>query len=98
MGNTEVIVVCHNPACGNKITKRLGEYNRSQRLGRPHFCSKSCWVKFLRDGDDKQILLVIDGAGWHRSEQVVVPNGIHLLLLPPYSPELQPAERLWTQG
>ncbi|MEB3178939.1 MAG: hypothetical protein VKL59_07930 [Nostocaceae cyanobacterium] len=46
MGNTEVIVVCHNPACGNKFTKPLGEYNRSQRLGRPHFCSKSCWGKF----------------------------------------------------
>ena len=46
-------------------------------------------------GVDKQILLVLDGAGWHRSEQVVVPEGIHLELLPPYSPELQPAERLW---
>ncbi len=46
-------------------------------------------------GKDKQILLVIDGAGWHRSDRVVVPEGIHFELLPPYSPELQPAERLW---
>jgi len=46
-------------------------------------------------GADKQILLVIDGAGWHRSDKVVLPEGIHLELLPPYSPELQPAERLW---
>ena len=46
-------------------------------------------------GPDKQILLVLDGARWHRSDQVVVPEGIHLELLPPYSPELQPAERLW---
>lgn len=46
-------------------------------------------------GADKQILLVMDGAGWHRSNKVVVPEGIHLELLPPYSPELQPAERLW---
>ena len=30
------------------------------------------------------------------SEQLHVPEGIHLLPLPPYSPELQPAERLWT--
>ena len=29
------------------------------------------------------------------SEQLQVPEGIHLLPLPPYSPELQPAERLW---
>jgi hypothetical protein len=46
-------------------------------------------------GANKHILLVIDGAGWHRSDQVVVPEGIHLVFLPPYSPELQPAERLW---
>ena len=46
-------------------------------------------------GADKQILLVIDGAGWHRSKDLVVPEGIHLEILPPYSPELQPAERLW---
>ncbi|NJK37317.1 MAG: IS630 family transposase, partial [Oscillatoriales cyanobacterium SM2_3_0] len=28
-------------------------------------------------------------------EQVQIPEGIHLLFLPPKSPELQPAERLW---
>jgi hypothetical protein len=46
-------------------------------------------------GPDKQILLVIDGAGWHRSGELVIPEGIHLEFLPAYSPELQPAERLW---
>ena len=29
------------------------------------------------------------------SEQLKVPEGIHLVPLPPYSPELQPSERLW---
>ena len=47
-------------------------------------------------GPNKQVLLVLDGAGWHRSDKVVVPQGVHLQLLPPYSPELQPAERLWS--
>lgn len=47
-------------------------------------------------GTNKRILLSIDGAGWHRSERVEVPEGIHLEFLPPYSPELQPAERLWS--
>jgi hypothetical protein len=41
------------------------------------------------------VLLVLDGGGWHRAKQVVVPEGIHLEFLPPYSPELQPAGRLW---
>ena len=34
-------------------------------------------------------------AGWHESGEVAVPEGIHLVFLPPYSPELQPCERLW---
>lgn len=42
-----------------------------------------------------RIVLLLDNAGWHRSSNVIVPDGIHLLFLPPYSPELQPAERLW---
>jgi transposase len=37
----------------------------------------------------------MDGSGWHTSEERVVPEGLHLIQLPPYSPELQPAERLW---
>jgi transposase len=46
-------------------------------------------------GDHKRVILPVDQAGWHLSEQLRVPEGIHLLPLPPYSPELQPAERLW---
>ncbi|HET8852468.1 MAG TPA: transposase, partial [Ktedonobacteraceae bacterium] len=46
-------------------------------------------------GPSKRILLVLDRAGWHTSQELVVPEGIHLLFLPPYSPELQPCERLW---
>lgn len=46
-------------------------------------------------GPFKRIVLVLDGAGWHAAREVKVPDGIHLFFLPPYSPELQPAERLW---
>lgn len=54
---------------------------------------------FARDeGIDPQhpVALVVDNAGWHRSPKLVLPPGLHLLFLPPYSPELQPAERLWS--
>lgn len=44
----------------------------------------------------KIILLVQDRAGWHTSLHVKLPTGIVTELLPPYSPELQPAERLWS--
>ena len=47
-------------------------------------------------GRKKQVVLVVDQAGWHTSEQVEIPEGMHLEFLPSHSPELQPAERLWT--
>jgi transposase len=46
-------------------------------------------------GPDNLVVLVLDGAGWHVATDLVVPEGIHLEFLPPYSPELQPAEHLW---
>jgi len=46
-------------------------------------------------GTHRRFILVLDQAGWHTSGKLEVPEGIHLLFLPPRSPELQPAERLW---
>lgn len=46
-------------------------------------------------GPDMRILLVLDGAGWHTAKEVSAPAGMELIPLPPYSPELQPAEHLW---
>ena len=40
-------------------------------------------------------LLVVDGAGWHSSPKLAVPENIVLLKLPPYAPELNPAENIW---
>lgn len=47
-------------------------------------------------GPGKRVILVEDNAGWHTSAAVVEPDGLHRVRLPPYSPELQPAERLWS--
>jgi transposase len=46
-------------------------------------------------GRERHIVLVLDNAGWHGPEGLAVPDGVTLVFLPPYSPELQPAERLW---
>jgi hypothetical protein len=40
-------------------------------------------------------LLILDGAGWHGSPRLVVPDNIVLLPLPPYAPELNPTENIW---
>ncbi|OQB91582.1 MAG: hypothetical protein BWX83_00508 [Candidatus Cloacimonetes bacterium ADurb.Bin117] len=40
-------------------------------------------------------LLIMDQAGWHKSKALVIPKNIDIWFLPPYSPELNPVERLW---
>jgi hypothetical protein len=40
-------------------------------------------------------LVILDGAGWHSSPQLVVPENIVLLALPPYAPELNSVENVW---
>jgi transposase len=40
-------------------------------------------------------LLVLDGAGWHRAEELRLPHNISLLRLPPAAPELNPVENVW---
>jgi hypothetical protein len=39
--------------------------------------------------------LVLDGAGWHVSDNLTVPPNLTLIHPPPYSPELNPVERVW---
>ncbi len=43
------------------------------------------------------ILMVLDGAGWHRANDLVIPERIRLLPQPAYSPELNPVEHLWDE-
>lgn len=46
-------------------------------------------------GQGTHVVLVLDGAGWHKANALVVPTNMTLLFLPPYSPELMPMERVW---
>lgn len=46
-------------------------------------------------GSDVHVVLVLDGAGWHKAKALKVPQSMTLLFLPPYSPELMPMERVW---
>jgi transposase len=46
---------------------------------------------------DDRILMIMDGAGWHRSSYLKLPPNIRLLALPPYSPELNPVEHIWDE-
>ena len=40
-------------------------------------------------------ILVLDNGQFHKAKKLVVPSNVQLTFLPPYSPELNPVERLW---
>lgn len=45
---------------------------------------------------DTHVILVADNASWHSSSKdIIIPANISILDLPPYSPQLNPIERLW---
>ena len=43
------------------------------------------------------ILLVLDGAGWHKAKRLQVPTTMRLVFLPPWSPPLNPVEHVWDE-
>lgn len=45
---------------------------------------------------DDFCFMVLDGAGWHRANDLRIPPNISLIQLPPYSPELNPVEHIWS--
>lgn len=46
---------------------------------------------------DEFILMVVDGASSHKAKALQIPENIHLILLPPYSPQLNPQENVWDE-
>jgi putative transposase len=43
------------------------------------------------------ILLVCDGAAWHKAKTLVLPENIRLFFLPPATPEMNPIEQIWKE-
>ena len=41
------------------------------------------------------IMLCCDGAVWHKSKTLQVPENIALFYIPPYTPEMNPIEQIW---
>ena len=63
----------------------------------PHGGRVRVFLRMLSDELDERDLavLIMDQAGWHKAKKLIVPDNITVLYPPPYSPELNPAERLW---
>jgi hypothetical protein len=74
----------------------------SNGISKPFFAALlALFAREAGAGRDRIIVLGLDprirldSAGWHTAPNLVVPEGLRLADLPPYSPELQPAEHLW---
>lgn len=66
----------------------------------PHVNSE-CMQIFLDEVSKRhlgdRVVMVLDGAGWHKSSILKIPANMRLVSLPPYSPELNPVEHLWDE-
>ena len=50
---------------------------------------------FSRNKPKEYKIVVIDNAGFHSTKNIIVPENIYLLRIPPYNPELNPCEQVW---
>jgi hypothetical protein len=67
---------------------------------RKEFCHQ-CMQLFITEiasrYPQENIVMVLDGAGWHKSTTFVLPKNLQLHFLPPYSPQLNPQEHTWDE-
>ncbi len=52
-------------------------------------------LEFSKYKSDELKIIIIDNAGFHSLKQYEIPENIKLIRIPPYSPELNPAEKVW---
>jgi transposase len=50
-----------------------------------------------RDFRDYFVIMLVDGAGWHKARALKIPENISLITQPSHSPELNPAEHVWDE-
>lgn len=66
----------------------------------PH-CNADTFQVFLNELSNKKPgeykIVVLDNGAFHHAKRLIIPNNISLLFLPPYSPELNPAENMWAK-
>ena len=63
------------------------------------FCNNDTFQIYLNEFSEQDPnefkIIVLDNGAFHKSKALTIPNNIALIFLPPYCPELNPAERMW---
>lgn len=95
------VVPCHH------IREYRYAYGAVEPLTGEHFflvlpyCNTDCmnvfFEKLSQEYPEDMILMVCDGAAWHKSRGLKIPSNIKLLSIPPYTPEMNPIEQVWKQ-
>ena len=78
-----------NPKTGEEFTLLLPNVNKEWM--------KLFMTEFYKKYKGRNITMIMDGAGWHKDKKYLLKNTkkIEIILQPPYSPELNPVEKLW---
>ena len=62
-------------------------------------CNAEAFQLFLNEFSNQNPnefkLMLLDNGAFHKAKSLKIPNNIALLFIPPYSPELNPAEKIW---
>lgn len=65
------------------------------------YCNADCMNVFLehlsKSYPDDMVILVCDGAAWHKANNLIVPENIRITFIPPYTPEMNPIEQIWKE-
>ncbi len=65
------------------------------------YCNTECFELFLNEfsatNPQELKVIVLDNGAFHKAKRLKVPKNILLVFLPPFSPELNPAEKMWAK-
>lgn len=65
------------------------------------FCNTDSFQLFLNEfssqNPNELKVVVLDNGAFHKSKRLEIPTNIILIFLPPFSPELNPAEKMWAK-
>lgn len=53
--------------------------------------------EFSKQNPTEFKVMVLDNGAFHKAKSLTIPQNIALIFLPPYSPELNPAEKMWAK-
>ena len=63
------------------------------------YCNTDSFQLFLDEFSKTDLeefkLILLDNGAFHKATRLILPDNIALIFIPPYSPELNPAEKIW---